>query len=436
MNTSLTLGAGLGVIAWLTVIGCGHKAGPAPTGSTSAAPGISSLPIESAAPFGAGSAAAPALSAPAVAFDPGPAAALVSEFAGARSNKLCRAQTGEIAVYQQEGLLSLGAHKGGVGASWLVHLAGARREEQIAFSSFDLEAKQAARPRGVGLAGQGTSRIFGSGPGFTVTWFDSKGLAYARPRTEPLPAPEIGHLSMFGPEVAGDVALSSTAAGSVVAAAPYGAEKNQLGLFQFSPAEAGAPPVTALGVTHHTLAPSRPAVAAGVEATFVAWFEADGRILASRFDSKGKETDAACLVAPASAEKREHLTLAAIGAGAVAMWMEGALIRTRALDGSGCPTSPAWKVGEGRWATMAALDDAPVVAWLANDGRVLAAKLGPNAAPPPKGLDIAEGSAGIKDPPALAVAAGRVAFGWAEPMSPVVSTRRLVLRLVDAACLP
>jgi hypothetical protein len=416
-------------MAWLTVIGCGPKAVPAPTGSTSAsaAPGISSPPAGSAAPS--------ATPAP-VGFDPDPAAAPVSEFAGARSNKLCRTQTGEIAVYQQEGLLALGAHKSGVGAAWLVHLAGARREEQIAFSSFDLEAKQVARPRGVGLAGQGTSRVFGSGSGFTVTWFDTKGLAYARPRNEPLPAPEIGHLSMFGPEVAGDVALSSTAAGSVVAAAPYGAGKTQLGLFQFSPAEADAPPVTALAVTHHTLAPSRPAVASGLEATFVAWFEADGRIVASRFDSKGKETDAVCLVAPASADKREHLTLAAIGSGAVAMWMEGAQIRTRALDGSGCPTSPAWKIAEGRWAQMAALGDAPVVAWLANDGRVLAAKLGANGAPTSRGLDVAEGAVGIKDPPALAVAAGRVAFGWAEPMSPVVSTRRLVLRLIDAACLP
>jgi hypothetical protein len=436
LNSSSSFGAGLGVIAWLTVIGCGQKAGPAPTGSASAAPGSSSLPAGSAAPLGAGSAAAPASSVAAVAFDPDPAAAPVSEFAGARSNKLCRTQTGEIAAYQQEGLLSLGAHKGGVGASWIVFLAGARREEQIAFSSFDLEAKQVARPRGVGLAKQGTSRVFGSGSGFTVTWFDSNGLAYARPRNEPLPAPEIGHLSMFGPEVAGDVALSSTAAGSVVAAAPYGAEKNQLGLFQFSPAEADAPSVTALAVTHHALAPSRPAIAASVEATFVAWFEADGRIVASRFDSKGKETEGVCLVAPASAEKREHLTLAAIGAGAVAMWMEGALIRTRALDGSGCPTSPAWKVGEGRWAKMAALGDAPVIAWLANDGRLLAAKLGANGAPTTKGLDVAEGSVGLKDPPALAVAAGRVAFGWAEPMSPVVSTRRLMIRLVDAACLP
>ena len=434
MNSSFTVGAGLGLGAWLTLIGCGHRTGPAPAGSASALPAVAAPSGGIAAPLGSAGVIAPPGSA-AVPFEPAPGAATVSEFASARSSKLCKAQTAEIAAYQKEGTLALGAHKGGIGASWLVQLAG-KREKQIAFSSFDLEAKQAARPRGVGLAGEGTARVFGSGAGFTVTWFDSKGLAYARPLTEPIPAPEIGHLSMFGPEVAGDVALSSSDAGSVVAAAPYGAEKNQLGLFQFSPADESAPPVTALGVTHHTLAPSRPAVASSADTTLVAWSEADGRIAASRFDAKGKETDAACLVAPASSEKREHLALAAMGSGAVALWMEGAVIRARALDGSGCPTSAAWKIGEGRWATITAAGDTPVVAWLTSDGRVLAAKLGPNAAPPTKGLDVAEGSVGIKDPPALAAASGRVAFGWAEAMGPVVSSRRLVLRVIDGACLP
>jgi hypothetical protein len=433
LNPSFTVTAGLGLVAWLTVVGCGHRGGPAPAGSTSAS--ASAMPVTSAAPMASASAAAPPDAAVAVGFDPPAGAASVTELTSARSNKLCRAQTAEIAAYQSEGVLALGAGKGGIGAAWLVHVAG-KREEQIAFSAFDAEGKSTERPRAVGLAGQKTTRVFGSGAGFTVAWFDANALAYARPRVEPLPPPEIGHLSMFGPEVAADVALSATGAGSVVAAAPFGAGKNQLGLFQFSPAEEGAPPITALGVTHHAVAPSRPAVAASDAATFVAWFEADGRILASRFDSKGKESDAACVVAPAAADKRDHLALAAVGSGVIALWMEGAVIRTRALDGSGCPISPAWKVAEGRSATLSAVGDAAIVAWLTTDGRLLAAKLGPGAAPPAAGLDIAEGALGIKDPPALAVTSGRVAFGWAEAMSPVVSTRRLMLRLIDAACLP
>jgi hypothetical protein len=432
LNPTFTLGAGLGLVAALTVIGCGHRGGPAPAGSASAPP--SGAPVASAAPRGSASAAPPEV-AVAVAFDPPAGAASVTELTSARSNKLCRAQTAEIAAYQSEGVLALGAGKGGIGAAWLVHVAG-KREEQIAFSAFDTEGKSTERPRAVGLAGQKTARVFGSGAGFTVAWFDANALAYARPRVEPLPPPEIGHLSMFGPEVAGDVALSATDAGSVVAAAPFGAGKNQLGLFQFSPAEDGAPPVTALGVTHHAVAPSRPAVAASDAATFVAWFEADGRILASRFDAKGKESDAACVVAPAAADKRDHLALAAVGSGVIALWMEGTTIRTRALDGSGCPISPAWKVAEGRFATLSVVGDAAVVAWLTTEGRLLAAKLGPGAAPPAAGLDVADGALGIKDPPALAATSGRLAFGWAEAMSPVVSTRRLMLRLLDAACLP
>jgi hypothetical protein len=429
LSSSFTTGAGLGLVAALTVIGCGHRGGPAPAGSGSA------TPVASAAPIAVRSAVTTPDAAVVVAFDPPPAAASVTEFTSARANKVCRTQSAEIAAYQSEGVLALGAGKGGIGASWLVHLAG-KREEQIAFSAFDTEGKPAARPRGVGLAGPKTARVFGGGAGFTVTWFDANALAYTRPHTEPLPPPQIGHLSMFGPEVAGDVALAATEAGSVVAAAPFGAAKNQLGLFQFSPAEDDAPPVTALGVTHHAVAPSRPAVAASEAATFVAWFEADGRILASRFDSKGKESDAACVVAPAAADKREHLALAVAGSGVIALWMEGSRIRTRALDGSGCPISPAWKVAEGRWATLSAAGDGAVVAWLTNEGRLLAAKLGPSAAPPTAGLELAEGSLGIKDPPALAVTSGRVAFGWAEAMSPVVSTRRLMLRLIDAACFP
>lgn len=429
MRSSSSLGAGLGLIAWLTLLGCGHRGGPAPAGSAAA---TATPPAGSGAPSASGSAAAPADAA--VAFDPPADAASVTELAIARQNKACRAQTAEIATYQSEGVIALGAGKGGIGASWLVHVAG-KRDEQIAFSSFDIEAKPSARPRGVGLAGQKTTRVFGSGAGFTVAWFDASALAYARPRVEPLPPAEIGHLNTFGPEAAEDVALSATPGGSVVAAAPFGAGKNQLGLFEFSPADDGAPPVTALGVTHHAVTPSRPAVAAGEGATFVAWFEPDGRILASRFDAKGKETDAACVVAPAATEKREHLALAAVGSGAVALWMEGSTIRARALDGSGCPISPAWKVAEGRWATLAA-GEAPLVAWLSSDGRLLAARLGANGAPTTKGLDIADGSLGLKDPPALAVTSGRVAFGWAEAMSPIISTRRLMLRIIDAACFP
>jgi hypothetical protein len=428
-----TARTGLALLAVLAVAACGHRGGAPPAGSSAPAPSAAPAASSAAAPAASGS-AGPTIPAKSVTADADASSAPpVAEFSGARTDKACKAQTAEIATYQQQGEMALGGLPSGVGASWLVHLAG-KREQQIAFSSFDGEAKPLARPRGVGLQGDGGPRVFGGGSGFTVAWFDSRGLAYVRPAIAPLPAPDINHVSAVGPDVREDVALSSTPSGAVVAAALLG--DKQVSLFLFAPAEEGAPPMQALGVTHHAKEPRHPAVAAGAAGIFVAWTEPDGRIAASRFDAKGKETEAPCTVAPASAEPRDRLTLAAAGEGAIALWMEGSAIRARALDAQGCPTSPAWKIGEGRWATLTALGPGAVAAWVAADGRLLGARLGPNAAPPPKGLDAAEGSAGVKDPPAIAAIGGKVAFGWAEPMSAFVSTKRLQLRIVDGACLP
>jgi hypothetical protein len=117
--------------------------------------------------------------------------------------------------------------------------------------------------------------------------------------------------------------------------------------------------------------------------------------------------------------------------------MEGSRVRARSLDASGCPRSPIWTVAEGRWATIAPLDGRALVAWAAPDGRLLAARLQPDGSPPPRGLDAAQGSTGIKDPPAVAAfGAGKVAFAWSEAQSAVETGKRLVMRIVDAACIP
>jgi hypothetical protein len=268
-----------------------------------------------------------------------------------------------------------------------------------------------------------------------VVWFDEKGLAFARPRTEQLPAPEIAHVGAIGPDVAPDVALAASPTGAVLATTPFGAGKAQLGVFLFAP-EGNVATVKALGVTHHGMQPHRSAVAAGAGGIFVVW-EDGGALVGSHFDAAGKENDAPCTVAPASTDKRERIGLAATSTGAMAVWTEGTHIRTRALDASGCPASPIWTAAEGRWATLASLGDTPLLAWVATDGRFLAARLQPSGAPPERGLDVAEGSVGVKDPPsALAFGGGKVAFGWSEVMGPVVSTKRLLMRVVDAACVP
>jgi hypothetical protein len=358
---------------------------------------------------------------------------LPATFAGAKSEKACKAQTVELASYQQRGDVALGGHPEGVAAVWRARLSA--KQEQVAFASFDGEGRATSRPRGVGLTTQDVQpRVFASGTQWTVVWYDDKGLAFTRPHVEPLPPPEITHLPAVGPEVASEVALSTSPAGAVLAAAPFGASKAQLGIFLFAPTD-NVSTVKALGVTHHGKDPRRPALAAGAGGIFVVWDEA-GALLGSRFDAGGKENDLTCTVAPAG-DKRDRLALAATSTGAIVMWMEGNRVRTRALDASGCPASPIWTVAEGRWASITALGDTALVVWVAADGRLLAARLQPNGAPPKSGLDAGEGSSGAKDAPvAVALGAGKMAFAWSEVMSPMISSKRLVMRLVDAVCIP
>lgn len=359
----------------------------------------------------------------------------MGEFAAVRGLKACKAQTIEVAGYQQRGDISVAGQKNGVAATWMVRLSG-KREDQVAFASWDAEARPVARARGVGLSAR-SARVFGTGAEWAVTWFDTKGLAYARPRVESLPAPEIGHLGAIGPELQEEVAVSAMS-GALVAVAPFGKDKLQLGLFQFAPEDPEMPAVKAIGVTHHANKPRHPAVASDAEGTFIAWHEPDGRLAASHFDAVGKETEAACTVAPASTKKRERISLVVTSTGALSMWMEEGAIQTRALDKSGCPISPVWTIAEGRWASLLPLGDGTgaVVAWMASDGRLLAAKLTAKGAPPPQGLDIAEGSSGVKDTPSAAGMGGKVAFGWAEAMSSTISSKRLLIRVVNADCFP
>jgi hypothetical protein len=369
-----------------------------------------------------------------VPLEPANPAPIPATFVGAKSEKACKAQTIELASYQQRGEVALGGQPEGVAAAWRVRLIG-KPQEQVAFAAFDAEGRVASRPRGVGLTMQEvTPRVFASGTQWTVVWYDDKGLAFTRPRVEPLPQPEITHLPAVGPGVAGEVALAASPAGAVLAAAPFGASKAQISLFLFAPTD-NVSTVQALGATHHAKEPRRSAVAAGAGGIFVVWDEA-GALVGSRFDAAGKENEVTCAVAPAG-EQRERLGLAATSTGAIVMWMEGSRLRTRALDAAGCPSSPIWTVAEGRLASITTLGDTALVAWVGADGRLLAARLQPDGSPPARGLDAGEGSSGVKDAPAaIALGTRKMAFAWSEVMSPVVSSKRLAMRLVDAACIP
>jgi hypothetical protein len=425
-------------VALLALAGCGRgDAGTRAEASVSASVSASaSPPVASTSAPAPGSAAPPASARPsAVPADAVAKPSAPPSFAGAKSEKACHAQTVELGSYQQRGEIALAGQKDAVAATWRVQLP-RKAEEQVAFGSFDKEGRPVAKVRGVGVtAFDVPPRVFPAGAEWTVVWFDDKGLAYVRPKIGMTPPPAIGHLGAVASASAGDVALGESPSGAVLAATPFGAGKAQLGLFLLASPEEGAQAVRAFGVTHHAKAPRRAAVAADAAGTFVAWYEGTA-ILASHFDPAGKEADAACTVAPESAEPRERFALTPTATGALALWMEGGKVRTRALDRSGCPASPIWTVTEGRWASLAAMGDTAVVAWASADGKLLSVRLGADGAPGARGLEASEGSSGIKDAPAVAAFGGKVAFGWAEVVSPVISTKRLVMRIVDGSCVP
>jgi hypothetical protein len=421
----------------LTACG-GHRDRPRPASSSSAAASASAPSAASASASAsasgspAGSDSADAASGSAAAESP---RAPVASFESARSNKACKAASVDVAQYQQRGEVAVAGRKDRVAVSWLVQLAG-RRQEQVAFATFDPDAKQAGRARGVGLSEHTAPRAFAIGTEWTISWFDERGFAYTHPHDEPLPAPDVQHLTAIGPGEDEAVVINLIAEEGLIAAVVLPSNKDQVALFRFAPIDPGAPGVKALGVTHHAKAPRHPAVAGDKDGVTVAWLEDGQRIAGSHFNAAGKEVDAACTIAPKGAAERKDLVLASTAGGTVAVWLEGTDLRARAVGPKGCPTGPLFNVGKGSSPRAISIDGGVLATWVAPDGKLVAAKLGPNGQPPEKGLEIAEAVGGVKDPPSIALAGGRAAFVWTEAMGPSVSTRRLVLRTLDVACLP
>lgn len=376
----------------------------------------------------------------------------VQEFTPLADVTGCKTKSGDIATYlQRSQLVIAGRGDGSFGAAWYVDLK--RGDAQIAFAGFDVDAKQIARARAISQTRDEGLQIFSSGEAWAVTWFDAGGLAYARPRWETHPPAEIQHIGAIGREVGDQVAIAPTPGGALIAVAPFGAERSQLGVFQFAPVDPEQPQIKALGVTHHTRKPRWPALTADATGGYLlAWYEEeDGSIRASRFDASGKE-GAAHVVAkpqgsdlPASARQgaraRERLGLVATGGGgALVVWNEGDNLLARALDAKAQPRGAPWIVGKGKPWSLLPSGEGALVAWVGHDGKadgqVLLAKLGADGAPSVRGLRMSDGVNPVKDSPSLASAGERIGVAWTEPMSRGVSTKRAVLRVIERACIP
>jgi hypothetical protein len=390
-------------------------------------------------PAASASAAPTPLASPATQVASAPVGEGVGAFVAAGQTEACKTQTGEVAAYLQRGEITVAGREGAIASSWLIKMSATKLGAQLAFAGFDLYAKQVARARGIGTANEMSPRLFASGTGWTLVWFDAQGLAFTRPRWETQPAPGIEHLRAISGAAADDVALDATPAGSLVAVAPFNVEKTQLGLFLFAPSDASAPPVQALGATHHAKTPKRPAVAADAGGYTLAWAEEDGRLAASRFDLTGKELADEPFSLAAAGTTRERLVLTRTEKGTIAVWSEGDRILGRAMDASAKPADTTYVIGKGRSHAIAPLGAGAIVTFLGQDAatsaQVLAVRLGPDGAPSAKGLRINDVGP-VKDVPAVAAAGARTAFLWTEPMAGGVATKRAVLRTVDSTCVP
>ncbi len=439
-------GLAAALILGVSLLGCGSdkkpNGDPHPTSSTQTA--VSAKPAPAPSASAAPSAAAPALSASAAssaaAAPPAPVEPQgtgVGGFIPAAQTDTCKSSTSQVADYLQRGEVSLAGHDGSYAAGWLIKLPG-KQGAQLAFAGFSLDAKQVARARGVGMSNEMAPRLFASGPGWTLVFFDSEGLAYCRPRWETAPMPTTEHLSAVGSADAEHVSTAGTPSGAIIAVAPFGADKSQFGMFLFAPVQPDAPSVQALGATHHAKKPRWPAVIADERGYTLAWHEEGDQIVASRFDLKGRELGEAVTVA-AAGEGRGRVVLAATAKGAIALWSEGDKLIARALDGDAHPGPEAWVVGYGKTPVLTPLGEGALAVFSGQDGtassQVLAVKLGANAAPSAKGIRVTE-TGPAKDQPSAIAVGSRVGFMWTEPMSQGVGTKRALLRSIDAACIP
>lgn len=405
------------------------RTGP-PASSASTEPAVATAPVENEPPRGAG----------------------VQEFVPLGTLAACKVKSGDVATYiLREGMGVAGRADGSFGAVWLVDLKGG--DAQIAFAGFDSDARQIARARAISITREAGLRIFSSGDAWAVTWFDAEGLAYARPRWETNPPAEILRVGAIGRDVSEHVAIAPAPGGALVAAAPFGAERNQLGVFQFAPVDPAQPQLKAVGVTRHTKKPRWPAVAADASGGYlVAWHdEEDGSIRASRFDAAGREGNAHVVAKPKGSDRsaaatqgtpdrERQLGLVATSSGALVAWNEGSTLIARALDAEARPRGAPWVLGKGKWRAIAPSGDGALVAWVGHDGKaegqVLLVKLAADGAPSARGIRVSDGVTPVKDSPSLAFAGERVGVAWTEAMSPGVSTKRAVLRVLERACIP
>lgn len=401
--------------------------------STSSAVAVSA---SVSAPVGSASGATPAPPATAAALDAPATGTGVTEVVPLDKAK-CAAQSFELATYLQRGELTLAGKGTEVAASWLVQL---RDRAQIGFAGFDAESKRIARDRGIGNAREHAPTLFAAGDGFVLAWFDSEGLAYAKPKWEAQPAPEIRHLNAVKDVPPEDLALAAEPSGALVAASPFGTEGDQLSLFLFG--IEGKPP-EALGLTKGAKKPHRPTIAVNADGYAVAWVENDGGILATRFDRAGKEVAGGHTVVSGvkwvAEDKAARPQIVALGTGWLLLWPDGDRILGRSLGPNLEVGDAPFVVAKGRHLRAISQGGDAIVGYVGEapgkPDQLLAVRIGASGAKA-SALQVSDGTTEVMDPPAFAEVGTRMAFAYTEVMSANVKSKRAHLRTFSTACIP
>ena len=412
----------------LGTLGCGGKGSGKPAGSSQpsavnshAAPSLSaSVSVASAKPPQS---------------DVLPQGTGVSEAAPLDKAK-CAPSTIELATYLQRGELTIGGRDGQVAASWLVQL---KDKAQIGFAGFDGEARRIARDRGIGNARERAPTLFPSGPDWIVIWFDSEGLAYARPRWEAQPGPAVNHLTTVKDVPPDEVAVAPTPDGALVVASSFGTQGDQLSLFKFATLD-GSQKAEALGFTKRATKPHHPAVAADADGYALAWIEEDGHVAATRLEQSGKEVGTSETVIPKPAATTvSDVTLVDTDTGFQLTWSDGEMIYTRRLAKDATPSGPPLLVGKGHSPRAAASKGAIFLTYLGEASgkaqQLLVVRVSSTGVSS-SALRVSDGQTEVKDPPSVTLAGERLAVAWTEVMSPIVSTKRATLRTFNVSCLP
>jgi hypothetical protein len=397
------------------------------------------------------SAAAPGASAPPAAAPGAPAEQPVVD--GVRAWLDLTARKGPCAVRAREldpnllfGSVALAAHRRELAMASVLSTR-VRGEGLVAFGAYDTLARSVAKSHGLGKAVAAVPHIFYGNDDWTVTWFDRGGLVYARTTH----ARQVAEPTRVGAIAAADAehtAVIRTAAGPLLGVAPVRPEaRTELGLFLFDSPDPDAPAARALGATRNASGPRHPALLELGGGYLVAWEDADAPgapLLATRFDPTGRESGARKRVSSPEARAPARPALAAAGpAGALAAWVEtfrdAPTVFVRALDPTGAPLGPPFRVGEGSAPALYPVDGGAALAFVSAAGlaaeNVVLVGVTPSGKPAAEGFVVSEATAkrALARAAAPALAAGGdgrlgVAFAYAPDT-------RVAMKTLAARCL-